>query len=302
MSEVAVPRAFPTVQFQKFALAVALLTLCFAIPLWHLFWFAIRDDLFSYIPLIPLVSIYLARTEKSGLPHQSPPARMLGTLLFAAGMVAAAGYLTLTRPGTVVSLEDSLALATLGWLLCLTGVGCWFLGGAAMRSLAFPFFLLVFMIPLPVFMRDGLETALQHGSAVVADWLFTLSGMPFLRDGTLFNLPTISLQVAPECSGIHSTWILFITSLVAGYMILHRPWKRAVLCLAVIPLALLRNGFRVYVIGELCVHVGPRMIDSPIHHHGGPLFFVLSLVPLFLLLYFLKKDELTNAPGQLSKP
>jgi exosortase C (VPDSG-CTERM-specific) len=218
-----------------------------------------------------------------------------GALFFVAGAAAAAGYWMLTRPGTVVSLEDALALSTLGWLLCLTGAGCWFLGGAIMRFLAFPFFLLIFMIPLPVFMRNGVETALQHGSAVVADWMFTLSGMPFLRDGMRFDLPTISLQVAPECSGIHSTWILFITSLVAGHMILRRPWKRAVLCLVVIPLALLRNGFRVFVIGELCVHVNPRMIDSPIHHHGGPLFFVLSLIPFFLLLYFLKKGELTNS-------
>jgi hypothetical protein len=31
------------------------------------------------------------------------------------------------------------------------------------------------------------------------------------------------------------------------------------------------------------------MIDSPIHHHGGPLFFILSLVPFLVLLYLLKK-------------
>ena len=115
--------------------------------------------------------------------------------------------------------------------------------------------------------------------------------MPFLRDGLEFRLPDITLQVAPECSGIHSTWVLFITSLVAGQMILRRPWSRVLLCLVVLPLALLRNGFRVFVIGELCVHLGPRMIDSPIHHRGGPLFFALSLVPFFLWLYFLRQRE-----------
>ena len=298
MPEAAAQRVLSTAQFQKFALAAVLITLGFAIPLWQLLWFASRDELFSYIPLMPLVSAYLAWTEKSGLPRHSPPAHKLGTLFFIAGAAAVTGYLMLTRPGTMVPLEDSLSLATLGWLLCLTGAGCWFLGSAVMRALAFPFALLVFMIPLPVFIRDGIETALQHGSAVVAAWMFTLWGTPFLRDGMVFNLPGFSLEVAPECSGIHSTWILFITSLVAGYLILRRPWKRAVLCLAVIPLALLRNGFRVFVIGELCVHVSPRMIDSPIHHHGGPLFFVLSLVPFFLLLYFLRKSEQTSAAGQ----
>jgi exosortase/archaeosortase family protein len=117
----------------------------------------------------------------------------------------------------------------------------------------------------------------------------------------LFRLPGISLEVAPECSGIHSTLVLFITSLLAGQLLLRRTWKRTVLWLAVIPLALLRNGFRVFVISELCVHVSPQMIDSPIHHHGGPVFFVLSLAPFFLLLYFLRKGERTDSPGQASK-
>jgi exosortase/archaeosortase family protein len=91
--------------------------------------------------------------------------------------------------------------------------------------------------------------------------------------------------------------VLFITSLLAGKMFLRSPWNRAWLCLAVVPLALVRNGFRVFVLGELCIHVGPEMLDSPVHHHGGPLFFVLSLVPFFLLLYFLRKTEPKGAAG-----
>ncbi len=33
------------------------------------------------------------------------------------------------------------------------------------------------------------------------------------------------------------------------------------------------------------------MIDSPIHRRGGPLFFALSLVPLFLLAWWLRGQE-----------
>ena len=217
-----------------------------------------------------------------------------------AGVAAMTGYFSLARFATPATIENSLALSTLAVLLFLSGLGCWFLGGATMRALAFPFFLLVFMIPFPVALREGIETVLQHGSAVAADWMFVLTGTPVFRDGMVFHLPGMTLKVAPECSGIHSTLILFITSLLAGQVILRQPWRRAVLCVAVIPLALLRNGFRVFVLGQLCIHIGPQMIDSPIHHHGGPLFFVLSLVPFFLLLYFLKKTERTGATVQLS--
>jgi hypothetical protein len=33
------------------------------------------------------------------------------------------------------------------------------------------------------------------------------------------------------------------------------------------------------------------MINSYIHHHGGPIFFTLSLVPFFLLLYLLSRGD-----------
>lgn len=49
------------------------------------------------------------------------------------------------------------------------------------------------------------------------------------------------------------------------------------------------------MIGLLCVHVGPQMIHSLIHRRGGPLFFVVSLVPLLLVLWLLRKgDEQTR--------
>jgi exosortase C (VPDSG-CTERM-specific) len=291
LSDLAAPPGIFIAQWRRFALAAAVLALAFAVPLWRLFWFAITDDLYSYIPLMPAVSAYLAWILKPEIPRHSPPARKLAIFFLAAGAAALTGYFLLAHTAALAPIPNGLALSTLAWLLCLAGAGCWFLGGAAMRSLAFPFALLLFMIPLPVGLRNVIETGLQHGSALAADWMFVLAGTPVCRTGLVFALPGFNMEVAPECSGIHSTWVLFITSLVAGRMILRRPFNRVVLCLAVIPLALLRNGFRVFVIGELCVHVSPRMIDSPIHRHGGPLFFMLSLVPFFLLVYFLRKSE-----------
>ncbi len=107
----------------------------------------------------------------------------------------------------------------------------------------------------------------------------------------MLALPGIVLEVAQECSGIHSSWILFITSLVASHLFLNSPWRRLILVAFVIPLAIVRNSVRILTIGLLCVHVGPHMIDSWIHRQGGPVFFALSLVPLFLLLLWLRRGE-----------
>ena len=72
-------------------------------------------------------------------------------------------------------------------------------------------------------------------SADVSAWLFRMTGTPLLRDGTVLALPGIVLQVAQECSGIHSSWVLFITSLVASHLFLKSPWRRLILVAFVHP-------------------------------------------------------------------
>jgi exosortase len=128
-------------------------------------------------------------------------------------------------------------------------------------------------------------------SAEAAALFFSIAGTPMVREGTVFELPGIAIQVARECSGIHSSWVLFITGLLASHLFLRTRWRKIVLVAFVIPLGILRNGFRIFVIGMLCVHIGPYMIGSMIHRQGGPFFFALSLVPLFLLLLWLRRRE-----------
>ena len=106
-----------------------------------------------------------------------------------------------------------------------------------------------------------------------------------------FQLPGITITVAKECSGIRSSLVLVITSLLAANMFLRTNWRRALLVAAVIPLGLLRNGFRILVISLLCVHIGPHMINSIIHRRGGPFFFGLSLIPLFAMLWLFRRKE-----------
>ncbi|HWC61542.1 MAG TPA: archaeosortase/exosortase family protein, partial [Verrucomicrobiae bacterium] len=112
-----------------------------------------------------------------------------------------------------------------------------------------------------------------------------------LRTGTSFLMPGFSLNVQPECSGIHSTLVLLITSVLAAYLFLQAPSKRWLFVLFIVPLALLRNGFRVFTLAQIGVHWNPNILNTAFHHHGGPLFFLLSLVPLFLLLKYLIKCE-----------
>jgi exosortase C (VPDSG-CTERM-specific) len=274
------------------------LAVCFAKPLVALARFALHSELYSYILLIPFVSLYLAWLTKNSLPPGSKPYRKLAALPLAAGLLLLAGYFFALRSGLNLALADSLAWTIFCFFLLFLGVCGWCLGRQTVRALAFPLGLLIFLAPFPNLLKDAFESFLQHRSADAAEVLFDMAGTPLFRHDVDFQFPNFSLQVAPECSGIRSTLVLCITSLVAGQLFLRSPFKRAVLVLAVIPLGILRNALRILTIGELCMHISPDMINSKLHRQGGPLFFLISLAPLLGLLYILRKLDVKRRSAQ----
>jgi exosortase C (VPDSG-CTERM-specific) len=289
----------PARQLRSFGLATLGLALCFGIPLWDLMRFAAGSELYSYILLIPFISLYLVWLKRASFPTCYQPARKAAAVFLTAGTVVIIAYWFVLRPRLKLVEGDYLAVMMISFLLFFFGVCRLFWGREIQRAAAFPLGFLIFMVPIPAVAMRGIDSFLQYGSAAVTQGFFKLSGTPFFENGLLFQLPGINIQIAPECSGIHSSLVLFITSLLASHVFLRTPWKRAVFILAVIPLGILRNGFRVFTIGELCVHLGPQMVNSPIHRKGGPIFFVLSLIPLFILLVVLQKSE---RAGRKSNP
>jgi len=272
-----------------FAGYLVLLTLLFVQPLTRLMVYAAQSDLHSHILLVPLISGYLLWIHR-GRRSAAYRTSIVGTVAMGAIGIAALAAGIGWRGN--LSVNDALALTALAFVSFVAAGGFLFLGSKWMAAAAFPVAFLVFMVPLPDTARNWVEEASVLASAEVAALLFDVAGTPLVRHGTVFELPGIVLQVAQECSGIRSSWALFISSLLASHLFLRTRWRRTVLVAFVIPLGILRNGCRILVIGLLCVHVGPHMVDSVIHHRGGPLFFALSLVPLSLLLWWLRRQEL----------
>ena len=280
-------RAVMTRRFAGGCIYLVILCGAFALPLREFRTYARHSDVHSYVLLIPFVTAYLIYIRWKQLSRELRSSWGYALLLVAAGTGALLASLHFTELGQ----NDYMTLIALSFF-CFVIAGIFlFLGSKWARSAMFPLFFLAFMIPLPEAAVDFLENASKEASTEVANWLFLISGTPTLRMGTVFQLPGISIMVAKECSGIRSTLVLVITSLLAANMFLRTTWRRALLVAAVIPLGLLRNGFRILVISLLCVHIGPEMINSPIHRRGGPVFFVASLIPLFVLLWWLRQKE-----------
>jgi exosortase C (VPDSG-CTERM-specific) len=284
------PMVWP-VQTALFAAFAAALAAAFIVPLVHLTKYSLNSFLISYIPLIPFISGYLIGVERERLAQRATCGLTGALACAAAGLGLLAIYWDNSREG--VKLEETQALAfTTGAFLLLLLAGAFLLfGNGFIRAIAFPVALCGFMIPPPPAMLDPVVNLLQNVSAWAAHVFLLLARTPHIKDGTLLTLSDITIMVAPECSGFRAAIILFLTGLVGGHVFLRSGWNRLWLVLAVVPLAIARNGFRIFVLAELCAHLGPQMIDSRFHSRGGALLFALTLIPLLLFLVALRKSE-----------
>ncbi len=252
---------------------------------------------FSYIPLIPVISLCLIWLRRREVETDAKPAWGAGAvvILSAAGIVAFGSYEHSAWIGQPLVF---LAWLILAFLLFVLGAGLICLGTKVIRSNLFPVALLLFVIPLPVAMRYPIESFRENSSIFLATNLFQIVGTAVDRKGSwlMFRFNpnfSFSLSVSAEysCFGIPSYLILLIASLIVGNLYLRNSWKRAAFTLFVIPLDILVNAVQIFTIGELGIRFGPEVIQSNGYRMSGITFFALSIIPLFLLLLLLRKSE-----------
>jgi exosortase len=253
-----------------------------------LFRLVLENDTFSQIPLIPLVSLFLIWERRKAIFSTISFGGALGAALIVPGLILAGVarldlfHLTSTNP---------MSLLVFAIVVVWVGAFALFFGARAFWAACFPLLFLLFMVPIPEPLLSKIIFSLQGGSSDMAEIFFRIAGVPYLRQGFVFQLPGFAIFVAAECSGIRSTLALLITTVLASNMFLTRSWKRAVLCAAVVPLAIFKNGLRIATLSTLAIYVNPGFLTGRLHHEGGFVFFLIALVPLALLLFWLQKRE-----------
>jgi exosortase len=259
-----------------------------------LYYSSSKREYYSHIVLIPLVSMYLLYQERRAILKDSrgqyaprydwkvgAPLLLVGALLFFGGQFFE----------VQLNQNDITAVIALSGVVFIHGAFILCYGMQAFKATLFPLLFLIFMIPIPSAVMDGIIYALQVGSTEFTNVLLMASGVPFLRDGFVFHLPSISVDVAPQCSGIRSGLALFITATVAGHLFLETGWKKVVLTLAALPIAMFKNGIRIVSLTLLGAYVDPRILQSSLHREGGIPFFIVALVLLAPILFVLRKSE-----------
>jgi exosortase len=249
---------------------------------------SLTKEEYTYILLIPCISAAAVFWESRAIKQISRFAYVAGALIFVCPvLLLSVLYAWSDALSSDVQLAIQMGALVLSWVggfvLCL--------GLRALKSALFPLVLMFGIVPLPQRALEIIVNQLQQGSAMTATALFWFAGVPVVREGTVMTIPGLTLLVAPECSSIRSTSLLFVTVLTLAQFLLNSRWHRAlVVCVAVL-LSIVKNGLRIFTIAMLGTSIDPKYLTGSLHHQGGILFFALAMTAVLLLLFILRRRE-----------
>jgi exosortase len=256
-------------------------------PVYALIQLASHDDTASHIVLIPFISAWLLYTERKDSQRESAYKMWPAALFIVASALVALFPLTCNTCAPGIRLSGyALSLV----LLVIAGF-VFTLGSAAAKSSWFALAFLLFLVPIPEVFLGKIIYGLQAGSAAVAEFFFNLSGAPVLREGFVFHLPRMSIEVAQECSGIRSSLALLILALLVAHFSFRPFWKKLVFVAAGLCMMLIKNGIRIATLTLLANYVNPAFLSGSLHRQGGVVFFLIGLALLLPVFWILRSGE-----------
>lgn len=249
---------------------------------------ALSDEAYTHILLIVPLAGAILYTERrlpglEGSGSIGAGLAWLGTALLIAG---------LAKWG-LPALAGDVRLSLSVFALVIWWIGSFFLcfGMRGVRTRLFPLFFVFWIVPLPAVAVDEVIYFLQQQSALAARLMFKAAGVPVTQDGIMLSIPNLDIEVARECSSIRSSMLLVIIVMILAHLFLRSWWRKALFIAAAIPLAALKNGFRIFTITELATRVDLGYFDGNLHHRGGILFLGVALIAASLLLWVLRRSE-----------
>lgn len=244
------------------------------------------DDNYSHGFLVPFVSGYFFWISREKiLATEVKPATwgllvvVLGLLQLLAGSLATEYF---TQRSSMIVITAGTVIYSMGWQVFI-----------AMRL---PLLYLFLMVPIPAIVYDTMTMPLKLFVAKLSVKGLIVLGYPVMREGNIIVLPNVTLEVADACSGLRSLMSLIALSVAFAYLFQKKAWKRWLLILSALPVAVLTNVMRVFVTGILAKHYGRAAAEGFFHEFAGFVVFFVAMAIMALLATLLKIGEKRNEP------
>ena len=180
------------------------------------------------------------------------------------------------------------------FILVMLALSLSVVGWAGTRLTFTPIALLVFAVPIPYFLEAAITSKLQLISSKLGVEIIRLCKIPVFREGNLIDLGVYKLEVVEACSGLTYLYPLLGFGAICAYLYHTTAWKRAVIVVSTIPIAILLNSFRIGMIGFLVKYFGNEQAEGFLHDFEGFAVFMACVGILFLEIWaltFVGKDR-----------
>ena len=248
-------------------------------------------------PIIFFLAIWLIwRKWPDAMALSNPPKpHWAGWVVLAMGLVL---YL-LGRSQKILMFEVGSIIVVLAAVVLLK------LGGRALRLLWFPFFFMLFMVPLPSELVAAVTMPMKMAVSWVTEHILFAAGYPISRSGVVLQIGQYQLLVADACAGLQT--LLTLEALGLFYLNLMRhpsAFRNIALALLIVPISFTANVIRVITLTLITFHYGDAAGQGFLHGFAGMVLFVTALIMILAvdsaLQWFLRRggnDDAGNGGG-----
>jgi EpsI family protein len=203
---------------------------------------------------------------------------------------------------------DINAMQTIGFIGLVWAI-FYYLGGWLMaKAVTFPLLLSLFTVQWGLG-SSVVSLKMRVLSTQIACWFVNVTGAPFgiqvLRQGTnvsMVDLPDLAFDVAAACSGLQSLVMTSVLCLLMSYLMLKTWWKRLIMVLLIVPIAILNNSLRIVLIAyfgkfftwiehllNLSPGWGKTIAFGAFHEYPGVFVYTMGFVMVWLAAHYLEK-------------
>ena len=232
-------------------------------------WLA-KESYYGHGFLIPVISFYFVWQRRGALKNIKASNDLLGLWVIAIGLLI----------NIVCASLKVYFISGFSFIFVIYGLVLFFFGKEMTRNLIFPIFLLLVMIPLPLAIIGTLTVKLKLLATQLSVFVLNNIGFRCIRDGSIIRMPGSYLEVAAPCSGLRSIISLLTLGLLFAYTLKTSYFKKAILFLSSIPIAIGTNVLRITLVAVVNDLYGEKVALGAFHDFTGFLVFAFAFLAL----------------------
>lgn len=171
----------------------------------------------------------------------------------------------------------------------------WFIAGnKSTRKIIIPLALLFFIVPMPVAVHNAISYKLQLVSTDISVEILRWLKISVYQEGNVIDLGSVKLQVVEACSGLRYLLPLIVLAIIISIFYKAPLWRKLMLVVSAIPIAVITNSIRIAINGILVDYVDPSLAEGFSHDFQGWLVFLSAFSILLFEVWFIEKIIFNN--------